>query len=243
MPVRRSAGETVYRAIALGPLGDLVMLDTRATGRDRPATTRGAVWSVRGTDGSLLGADQWRWLEGEVASSRARWLLIGNQVMMAPLRLLDARGGRGFNPSQWDGYPGERHRLYDLLRRTGWASNVAVLSGDIHSSWAADLPVGAEFVSPSVTTDSFTRTVLPPVPGASAVARRWFLAQNRHIRLADLDRHGYVTVDVSEERIHGDWWHVDTIARRDRSERWGGGWTLQDGQLGLRRAAAPATTR
>ena len=75
--------------------------------------------------------------------------------MLSPLRALNVLGGRGFNAGQWDGYPTERRRLFDMLRRTGWATDVAVLSGDIHSSWAADLPVGAEFVSPSVTTDSF----------------------------------------------------------------------------------------
>ncbi len=241
MPVRRSGPEWVWRKIALGPLADLVMLDTREVGRDRPATDgRRPVWRVGTTDRSLLGDDQWRWLEAELASSRARWLLMGNQVMMAPLKFLNVGGGIGVNPSQWDGYPAERNRLYDLLRRRGRGSNVAVLSGDIHSSWAAELPVGAEFVSPSVTNDSFARTVVPGVPGASALARRWFLWQNRHVRLADLDRHGYVTVDVTEERIQGDWWHVDTIARRDPSERWGGGWILYDGQPGLHRAAAPA---
>jgi alkaline phosphatase D len=240
MPARRSVPGQVYRTVRLGPLGDLVLLDTRLVGRDRPATDgRRAVWGVdRGR--ALLGEDQWRWLEAEAASSTARWLLVGNQVMMAPLRLLDRAGGIGINPSQWDGYPAERHRFYDLLRRTGWTSNVAVLSGDIHSSWAADLPVGAEFVSPSVTTDSFSQTVLPGVPGASTAVRRWLLTQNRHLRLADIDRHGYVTVDVTPERVQGDWWHLDTISRRDRSERWAGGWWLGEGRLGLNRADNPA---
>ncbi|MGH9265615.1 MAG: alkaline phosphatase D family protein, partial [Acidimicrobiales bacterium] len=134
----------------------------------------------------------------------------------------------------------ERERFYDVLRGTGRASNVAVLTGDIHSSWAADLPVGAEFVSPSVTTDSFTRTVLPGAPGASALARGLFLWQNPHLRLADLDRHGYVVIDLTPERLQGDWWHLDTISRRDRAERWGGGWWLADGSVGLRPADAPA---
>ncbi|MGI8810190.1 MAG: alkaline phosphatase D family protein [Acidimicrobiales bacterium] len=244
MPVRRSSPIAVRRTIGLGPLADLVMLDTRGVGRDRPATdARRPVWHVGPTDRSLLGDDQWRWLDADLSASTARWLLVGNQVMMAPLRFLNARGGIGVNPGQWDGYPAERDRLYQLLQRTGWASNVAVLSGDIHSSWASDLPVGAEFVSPSVTTDSFGKTVLPRIPGASAVARRWFLSQNRHIRMAELDHHGYVAVDVTEERIQGDWWHVDTIARRTGGERWGGGWSLDDGRLGLRRAAAPVNPR
>ena len=244
VPVRRSVPESVYRTIPLGSLADLVMLDTRLTGRERPAADPDRpVWRVGDRGRVLLGEEQWRWLEGEASASRARWLLVGNQVMMAPLRAVGVAGGRGVNPSQWDGYPAERERFSEVLRRAGWASNVAVLTGDLHSSWAADLPVGAEFVSPSVTTDSFARTVLPAVPGASALARRLLLSQNRHIRLADLDRHGYVVIDVTPERLQADWWHLDTITRRDRGERWGGGWCLEDGTVGLRQADAPASLR
>ena len=241
MPLRRSGRESVYRALRLGPLADLVLLDTRVVGRDRPAVNaRRPVWRVGSQHRALLGEEQWRWLEGEVSESTARWLLVGSQVMMAPLPGLNVAGGLGVNAGQWDGYPAERRRFYDLLRRTGWASNVAVLSGDIHSSWAADLPVGAEFVTPSATTDSFTRTALPAVPGISALVRAVLLSQNRHIRMADLDHHGYVTLDVSTEAIQGDWWHVDTIARRPSGERWAGGWTLAHGEVGLQPARAPA---
>lgn len=240
MPVRRVGHESVYRAISLGPLADLVLLDTRLVGRDRPVVRADRpVWRPGPKARGLLGEAQWRWLEAEASASTARWLLVGNQVMMAPLRAVNVAGGIGVNARQWDGYPAERRRFFDVLRRSGWATDVAVLSGDIHSSWAAELPVGAEFVSPSVTTDSFARTVFPPVPGASALGRRVFLSQNRHIRLADLDHHGYVTVDVSPERLQADWWHVDTIARRSSGEQWGGGWCLAHGELGLHRAGAP----
>ena len=242
IPVRRRSAGSVYRTVKLGPLADLVMLDTRLVGRDRPCKdARRPAIRIRDRSRAMLGEDQWRWLEGELATSTARWVLVGNQVMMAPLHLLGVAGGLGVNPSQWDGYPAERHRLYDTLRREGRASNVAVLTGDLHSSWACDLPVGAEFVAPSVTTDSFSRTVLPSLPGASALARRLFLLQNRHVRLADLDRHGYVVVDVTPERLQADWWHVATVRGRDRGERWAGGWWLADGRLGLQRAVGPAS--
>ena len=241
VPVRRSSHASVYRALSLGPLADLVLLDTRLVGRQQPVPhANRPVWRVDPAERGMLGGDQWRWLEAQASTSTARWLLVGNQVMMSPLRALNVRGGRGFNAGQWDGYPAERRRFFDMLRRSGWPTDVAVLSGDIHSSWAADLPVGAEFVSPSVTTDSFARTVFPPVPGLSAVVRRVFLSQNRHMRLADLDHHGYVTLDITPERIQGDWWHLDTIARRPSGERWAGGWSLAHGELGLRPAAAPA---
>lgn len=241
IPLRRSSHESVYRALPLGSLADLVLLDTRIVGRDQPVMHADRpVWTVQPEERSLLGSEQWRWLEAQATMSTARWLLVGNQVMMSPVRALNIGGGRGFNAGQWDGYPAERRRLFELLRRSGWATDVAVLSGDIHSSWGAELPVGAEFVTPSVTTDSFARTVLPAVPGLSAVARRVFLAQNRHIRFVDLDHHGYVTLDLTAERVQADWWHVDSITRRPSGERWAGGWSLEHGRLGLQPAGAPA---
>ena len=236
----RAPAPTIYRSLALGPLGDLVMLDTRVAGRDRPVNdgVRPAL-RVGHRERSLLGHEQWGWLDAAVRESAGRWLLVGNQVMMAPLHVLGVAGGLGVNASQWDGYPAERDRFYELLLRRGRATNVAVLSGDLHSSWASDLPVGAEFVSPSVTTDTFAETVLPPVPGAAAVARRLLLSQNPHIRMGDIRHHGYVVVDVTADVVQADWWHVDTIATRDRREHWAGGWQLPDGELGLRRATTP----
>jgi len=243
IPGRASAlPRSVCRTVRLGPLGDLVLLDTRLIGRDRPLNDgRGPAVRVARRDRALLGEAQWEWLDQEVTASTARWLLVCNQVMLAPLPLLRVGSGLGVNASQWDGYPAERDRLYRLLQRRGRTSNVAVLTGDLHSSWASDLPVGAEFVSPSVTTDCFADSVLPPVPGASSLARRILRWQNRHVRLADLEHHGYVVVDVTAEAVQADWWHLDTIARRDRTERWGGGWRLVDGRLGLERAEAPAS--
>lgn len=244
IPVRSPSPGTVHRTLHLGPLGDLVLLDTRLIGRDRPANNGvGPTFRVSYGNRSLLGEQQWRWLAGEVSASTAKWLLVGNQVMMAPLRVLNIDGGLGVNSSQWDGYPAERERFYSVMRDGGRSTNVAVLTGDLHSSWGSDLPVGAEFVTPSVTTDSFADTLLPPVPGAAAVARRIFLASNRHVRLADIRRHGYVVVEVTDEAVQADWWHLATIARRDPAERWAGGWRLLDGRLGLVPASAPASVR
>lgn len=247
VPVRTGGAGwgSVHRRVGLGPLADIVMLDTRLIGRDRPAADGKAVLRLAYGDRALLGEAQWRWLEAQLtvaAAAKPRWLLLGNQVVLAPVRALGLGGGRGINPSQWDGYPAERERLYRLLRSTGWASDVAVLSGDLHSSWASNLPVGAEFVGPSVTTDAFAKTVLP-FTAAARPAAWWFRAQNPHVRMADLRRHGYVIVDVTPDHLQADWWHVRTIARRDGAERWAGGWRLAHGRLGLERAAEPVSER
>ena len=75
-------------------------------------------WRVGDEHRSLLGEEQWRWLESEVTTSTAQWLLVGNQVMMAPVRGLNLAGGRGVNPGQWDGYPtGQGKDALKILRQ------------------------------------------------------------------------------------------------------------------------------
>ena len=216
------------------------MLDTRLAGRDRPA--RGGkrpVLAVADRTRSLLGDGQREWLHDQLRNSGARWKLLGNQVMMAPLRIVHAgRLDFGVNPSQWDGYPSERDALFRFLSAEGL--QVVVLTGDLHSSWASDLPCGAEFLTPSVTSPSFSRTVLRDGSGLTRLAARLFKWQNRHVRLADLDHHGYVVVDLTPERVQADWWHVETITERSDRERFAGGWQLRHGQAGVVPADGPA---
>ena len=254
----------IYRTIRLGDLAELIALDTRLIGRDRPAQggTR-AVATVLVRDRSLLGDDQREWLREELGSP-AHWRLIANQVMMAPLRLLDlpkplrrvvpglVAGGAGVNAGQWDGYPNERQTLFEHLRREG-IGNVVVLTGDLHSSWAAELtldpretdeaPVGVEFVTPSVTTRSFADGLAPPVPGSRALLRRIIAGQNPHMRFLDLEAHGYVVVDISSERVQADWWHVDTVAERTAGARVVASWIVRDGDPHLSPAPGALAAR
>ena len=238
MPIRRpdpADPGRIYRMLRWGGLVDLAMLDTRLVGRDRPVGGgKGVVVKVSDTGRSMLGADQRRWLEAEMAASTAYWRLIGNQVMLAPSPLV---AGRLLNPGQWDGYPDERDWLYGVLAAAG--GNSAVLSGDIHSSWANDLPVGAEFVCPSVSSPSFA-AILVPGGRLGAVASEWmFRSQNDHVRMVELRHHGYVVVDVTRQRIQADWWHLGTVRGSSPAESYAGGWQLHPDRPGLVPAPGP----
>ncbi|HWC12686.1 MAG TPA: alkaline phosphatase D family protein [Acidimicrobiales bacterium] len=242
LPVRtpdESRPDRIHRSFRLGDLVDLTVLDTRLAGRDRPAAEGERPVAAIGRERSLLGAEQWAWLRAELRSSSARWHVLANQVMVAPLRVLDipgplrrlvpglVAGGVGVNSGQWDGYPEERARLFALLEERG-LQNVVVLTGDLHSSWAGELTldpkgrteaVGVEFVTPSVTSRSFAEEVAPPVPGGRAALRRLVASQNPHFRFFDLEGHGYVLMDVTPERLRAEFWHVRTVAERVRGER------------------------
>jgi alkaline phosphatase D len=230
------------------------VLDSRLVGRDRPAGDGERIAStIEDRDRSLLGHQQWAWLRDQLAPSSVRWRLLGNQVMMAPLRVLDlpmplrplvraaVAGGVGVNGGQWDGYPGEREALFQLLAERG-VENVVVLSGDLHSSWAGELTlepkgraeaVGVEFVAPSVTTRSFAEEVAPPVPGGRVALRRLVASQNTHFSFLDLEGHGYLVVDISRERVEAEFWHVETVSERIDGERLVAAAVVQDGQTRL----------
>jgi len=238
MPVRPPDPATptrIYRAFRWGDLVDLVMVDARLIGRDEPpGRGKGVVVRVSDRSRTILGTTQRQWLEAQVTASTARWRVLGNQVVLAPTPLV---AGRLLNPGQWDGYPEERDWLYRVLAAAG--GNVAVLSGDIHSSWANDLPVGAEFVTPSVSSPAFASILVPGGRVGAAAAERTFRWQNRHVRMVELRHHGYVVVDVSRERIRADWWHVDTVLVPSDEETFAGAWELRWGHPGLVRVEGP----
>ncbi len=50
--------------------------------------------------------------------------------------------GIPYNTDQWDGYTADRRRLFDAITANG-VRNTVFLTGDIHTSWACDLPVDA----------------------------------------------------------------------------------------------------
>ncbi len=232
------------RAYAFGDLADLVMLEERLGGRSQQiegsiATPFGAAFTQTGAYADparqLLGAEQESWLFNRLRTSPARWKLLGQGVMFAQLKvpgygLPNAAGGGLFlNSDQWDGYQPARNRVYEVLQGSATqpgVDNVVVLTGDIHSSWAADLSpdpnnpnvatggynpatgegsravefVGTSISSPGIDSDT---------DGAIAGALR---SANPHFKYINLHRRGYMLVDVTRERAVAEWWYVDTVA-------------------------------
>jgi alkaline phosphatase D len=113
-----------------------------------------------------------------------------------------------------------------------------VLTGDIHSSWAMDIPaerfagyrsVGVEFVCPSITSDGFYELVSAsakgaptPVPAPALVQQTRGLttavsAANPWVRYLDGVGHGFVVLDVTAKRVQADYYltPVPTVALPD----------------------------
>jgi alkaline phosphatase D len=172
--------------------------------------------------------------------------VLANQVVLSPLAMpapgpLEAVAeriglvvdGKVINPDAWDGYVAERRRLVDVLAEV---PDSVVLTGDIHSSWALDVPgadgsVAVELVVPSVTSTSFADQVAGPELVTDAIAAV-FDAELRHLRWLELSRHGYAVVSLTPGLVAADWWHVDL---GEGSERRAASWGVDAGDRRLHR--------
>ena len=120
--------------------------------------------------------------------------------------------GIPYNSDQWDGYAAERRRLIRIMADEG-LDNVVFLTGDIHSSWACDVPVtpgrypgdgvaAAEIVCASVNASNIDDIVkLPQRNAISQTAEQALMAANRHLKWIEFDHHGYVSVQVRADEI------------------------------------------
>ncbi|MEU1980804.1 alkaline phosphatase D family protein [Nocardia sp. NPDC019395] len=254
MPVRAegtAAAPRIYRRLRFGTLAELSMLDLRSYRDAQPGpVSRGADDPGR----TITGAPQMEWLTAGLVSGSARWQLVGNSVMISPLAfpplnpattaavtevLGIPREGVSPNVDQWDGYTADRHRLLTTLAGRNLA-NTVYLTGDIHSSWAADVPVeaaaypggrtvGAEFVVPSVTSAGIG-DLLPGPPRTSSVAlEKSVEALNPHIRYAELDSHGYGVVDIAPGSVAMRWYYVVDVTDPRTDIRPGPAWVMPHG--------------
>ncbi len=274
IPLRRPdpRGESgrIYRRLSYGPLAEISMLDTRLQGRMEQLATKTdaaagtvAVDTTRwlDPDRTLLGAAQREWLLDGLTTSTARWKLLGNQVMMTQLAFnpfLSGTAAPFTNLDAWDGYPAERERILTALQQNG-VDNTVVVTGDIHTTWASDLPVqpfggydpatgagsvAVEFVTPSVTAANLNEQLGIPaeavpenVPTESEVG---LAAAYPQLKTVELDEHGYFVLDLTEARAQADWFYVNSILDPASTERYSRSFYTEAGANRLQRADAPA---
>lgn len=213
MPVRDFEYTKIYRTMKYGNIMDLHMLDTRISARDLQASLGSP--DIYSADRKLIGDEQYEWLTTQMENSTAQWQVLGQQVMFAPLRV----AGVPINTDQWDGYNAERQRLIDFVNGSDNIKNFVVLTGDIHTSWAQDIPdvlyepiaktgsSGVEFVCTSVTSPGLDIPL-----GAEVI-----MANNLHMRYVDLVQKGYLILDVDSNSIQADWYYtqIDEITTEE----------------------------
>lgn len=237
MPMREKGAQdsSIYRKFSYGDLFNMYMLDTRLEGRNEQVGATSS--SINDTSRTLLGQTQYNWLVNELTTSQTQWNIIGQQVMIAPLKM----AGFTLNPDQWDGYPAERNKLLNQIL-TNNVDNVVVLTGDIHSSWANDIPLngydpntgansaGVEFVVTSVTSPGF------PISFGTSVIQ----SSNPHMKWIDLTQHGYLVLDINKQRAQGDWYFVDDVETISNNESLANAFYVNNNERFLRQASLPS---
>ena len=129
---RESPG--IHDARVLGPVGrrvQIILLDTRyfkgaPVLADRPEGAEGSLGKYAPNEDptvTLLGEEQWRWLEAQLREPAELRLIASSTQIVADWKGMD----------EWGNYPHERRKLFGLIAQTG-AEGVLFLSGNVHFS-------------------------------------------------------------------------------------------------------------
>ncbi|GGM84448.1 phosphodiesterase/alkaline phosphatase D [Lentzea pudingi] len=195
MPIREGL---IFRRLRYGALADLTMLDLRS----------------HRTPDTIMGRLQRDWLARGICDGTARWRLVGTSVMFSPLAIPPNPTFPSVNTDQWDGFPADREFVLRALERAG-QKNAVFLTGDIHSSWAVDVPdaaktksVATEYITTSVTSDNFDEFQNVPPRTGSLQLEAGIMAYNPHVRFVELDSHGVSVLDVTAEEVRMDWFYT-----------------------------------
>lgn len=207
-PVR---AQRIYQRYDWGRLARFHVLDTRQyrsqhacqpAGRGGSTSVyRRACAALADPRRTMLGVEQERWLAQGLKESKASWNIVAQQTLMAQLSqvpLASDSDGR-FWTDGWDGYAAARKRLLDAMQA---ARNPLVLSGDVHTFFAAELRrdpsrpasagnplVATEFCGTSITSSSRPQA-----------RTQQYVDMNRHLKFGQSDKRGYMLLELRPER-------------------------------------------
>ncbi len=172
----------------------------------------------------------------------------------------------------WDGYPAERLKIINQIEKNN-IENTVFLTGDFHSTFAFDVAdsvtnpaalyapmpnynpstgegsVAVEFATPSITSANFDENLDPttatlfeiqintPLPGTTENI------PNPHMKMVDLDRHGYFMLDVKKDSTQADYYYVDKINEPSTFQSYGGGVKTMKGENHLVATQSSATQK
>jgi alkaline phosphatase D len=157
---------------------------------------------------TFLGMEQERWLDGALAEGRARWNLIAQTVMFAPMIEGSAQSPR-VRSDNWNGYPLARERLLASLSRHRVA-NPVILTGDVHAFAVNEVLDGrgraaaCEFVTSSISADLTDISAQQPL--------------NPQMLYQDSAHNGYIRFDATPARLTAELVGLDDV-RDPRSGR------------------------
>ncbi|MER7079933.1 alkaline phosphatase D [Saccharopolyspora kobensis] len=237
MPLRwesmpQGNGIRLYRRRQWGSLANFHMLDTRQY-RDDQAYGDGNKPDgpdLKVPERTITGKDQEVWLLDGLRQSRARWDVLGQQVWFAQMDH-DPGPAKILPMDAWDGYQASRQRI-----KAGFSTtrNVVVLTGDVHSHWAADLKDDFD--------DSRSRTVAVELTTTSVTSGRdgadtneggdKLKAANEHVHFYSA-RRGYVRTQFTPEQVRADYRVLPYVSKPNAPVTTAASFITQDRDPGL----------
>ena len=209
---------SIQRRLAYGDLVDLIMLDTRLAGRVMQTDTTTVT-----PEHTILGSAQRDWFLAQLRNSRSQWMIVGQQVTFAPLKVVplpEANGGTYLNSDAWDGYRFDRNAVLQEIQDQA-IDNVVFLSGDIHAVIALDIPVEPNDPTQYNPVTGDGSLAVEFCNGAIAnigVINEGLMATNPHLKYANVEERGYLLLDVTAERVQGEYWYTGPAQVRSSVE-------------------------
>lgn len=223
LPIQDNDQKSIIRSFSFGDLAEMWMLDGRLEGRSPQAKGKDDP-NLYSPERHMLGEEQTEWLLNGMANSKARWKIMGNQVIFSPLhdsKVFDRRPD--IRMDRWDGYPVEQQYIFDFFYKNN-IQNIIVVTGDVHTAWALELTknpldkniydrktgkgvIGAEFVAPSITSFNLDE-IAPRIIAGEGKRRLKLKKHNPHLKYVDLVRHGYFTLTLTPEKALADWYFI-----------------------------------
>jgi len=170
----------------------------------------------------MLGFVQRKWLLQQLKTSKAKWKVIGNQVIFSYLNW----GHESFsiNLDSWDGYPIEQQLIANSIKENA-IENVVFITGDTHSAWAfeatnkpfdaynattSDGAFAVEFGTTSINSsnsnerfpDSLVRLHEMKVVSSEL---------NPHLKYTNMRDHGYLILELTPLKASAEYKFMDTI--------------------------------
>ncbi|HQV79237.1 MAG TPA: alkaline phosphatase D family protein [Chitinophagales bacterium] len=183
---------------------------------------------------TMHGFRQMEWMSQELKKSTATWKILANQVVFASYVYKQAILGIPFpfhNAAGWDINPLDRKKIIDTINHYS-IKNLVILSGDIHTAMAFDVPggvvpynpttgvgsIGVEFVSDNITSGNI-------LGGQES----YMYANNSHLKYVNSKSAGYCVLDVTPTSVCCDFWQTDIYGLLSDTKTLLGTWcTIKD---------------
>jgi alkaline phosphatase D len=181
---------------------------------------------------TILGAAQEQWLSERMAGTRARWNFLTQQTLFVDMdKATD--GKQQVYTDAWGGYPASRQRVIDDWRKHR-VRNPVVLGGDVHATLCADVPADGRNPESGTVATEFVSTSLSSEGRAQA---EWDgrLAENPAIRFADSAHRGYMSFDLTPDRLHARARALADVRNRQSAISTLVEYVVEDGKPGLQK--------